>query len=165
MLIYGTSGWIHLSIGRADRWFRWVVVEFGVTGSSFFWGSAGGPWGLPQPGVASFWILTIPAFWYAGRPIRFGITPVVAAVWKYILASLLAGCASAAIIREILSPDRRVRRLGCLGSDRDDLRVVFRPVYRSSHSFAWRMRTASPSCQALARRSSMGQVAKRVPAV
>jgi PST family polysaccharide transporter len=101
MLIYTTSGWIHLSSGRADRWFRWVVVEFAVTGMLFLLGLRWGPVGIAAAWTASFWILTIPAFWYAGRPIHFAIMPMVAVVWKYTLASLLAGCASAAIIREI----------------------------------------------------------------
>jgi O-antigen/teichoic acid export membrane protein len=101
MLIYTTSGIIHLSIGRADRWFRWVVVEFSVTVLLFLLGLRWGPIGIASAWTASFWILIIPAFWYAGRPIRFGVTPVLAVVWKYVLASLLAGCASAAIIREI----------------------------------------------------------------
>jgi O-antigen/teichoic acid export membrane protein len=101
MLIYTTSGIIHLSIGRADRWFRWVVVEFSVTVLLFLLGLRWGPIGIASAWTASFWILIIPAFWYAGRPIRFGVTPVVAVVWKYVLASALAGCASAAIIREI----------------------------------------------------------------
>src|SRR5207247_4215535 len=48
-------------------------------------------------------ILLIPAFRYAGSPIQLGITPVVAAVWKYFLASLLAGCACEVIIRGIPS--------------------------------------------------------------
>lgn len=100
MLIYSTTGWIHLSSGRANRWFRWVMVEFAVTGFLFFLGLRWGSGGIAAAWTASFWILTIPGFWYAGRPIHFGIAPVVAAVWKYILASLLAGCASAAIIRE-----------------------------------------------------------------
>jgi len=103
MLIYNASGIIHLSIGRPDRWFRWVIVEFGVTVLLFFLGLPWGPVGIASAWTASFWILIIPAFWYAGRPIRFGITPVLAVVWKYLLASLLAGCASAAIIREIPS--------------------------------------------------------------
>jgi hypothetical protein len=29
--------------------------------------------------------------WYAGRPIGLGIAPVVAVIWRYIAASLLAG--------------------------------------------------------------------------
>jgi O-antigen/teichoic acid export membrane protein len=113
MLIYTTNGWIHLSSGRADRWLRWVVVEFAVTGLLFLLGLPWGPFGIAAAWTASFWILTIPAFWYAGRPIHFGITPVVAVVWKYVLASLLAGCASAVIIQEI-SP--LVEASGVLGA-------------------------------------------------
>lgn len=103
MLIYTASGLIHLSIGRADRWFRWVIVEFSVTVLLFFMGLRWGPIGVASAWTASFWILIIPAFWYAGRPIRFGITPVLGVIWKYFLASLVAGCASAAIIRAIPS--------------------------------------------------------------
>ena len=103
MLIYGTSGLLHLSIGRPDRWFRWVVLEFGVTVLLFFLGLRWGPIGIASAWSASFWILFVPAFWYAGKPIGFGITPVLAAIWKYILASLLAGCASAALIRQVPS--------------------------------------------------------------
>ena len=103
MLIYGPSGLLHLSIGRADRWFRWVVVEFGVTVLLFSLGLRWGPVGIASAWSASFWILFIPAYWYAGKPIRFGITPVLGAVWRYVLASLLAGCASALVIHEIHS--------------------------------------------------------------
>jgi PST family polysaccharide transporter len=99
MLLYYAHGWIHLSIGRADRWLRWGIIEFTFTGLLFLLALPWGPEGIAMAWTASFWILTIPAFWYAGRPIRMGVTPVVAAVWKYLLASLLAGCASALIIR------------------------------------------------------------------
>jgi PST family polysaccharide transporter len=101
MLIYFTSGLIHLSIGRADRWLRWVILEFGVTVLLFLLGLRWGPVGVASAWSASFWILFIPAFWYAGKPIRFGVTPVLASVWRYMLASLMAGGASAAIIHEI----------------------------------------------------------------
>lgn len=101
MLIYTTSGVIHLSIGRADRWFRWVVVEFGVTVLLFLLGLHWGPIGVAAAWTTSYWLLTVPAFWYAGKPIHLGVSPIVSAVWKYIVASLLAGGASALIIREI----------------------------------------------------------------
>ncbi len=101
MLLYGTHGWIHLSIGRADRLFRWGLVELTVTGLLFLLGLQWGSVGIAVAWVASLWVLTIPALWYAGKPIHLGIGPVIGAVWKYVLASGLAGCATAAIIRGI----------------------------------------------------------------
>jgi PST family polysaccharide transporter len=98
MLVYGTHGWIHLSIGRAERWFRWGIIELTVTGLLFVLALPWGPAGIATAWTASFWILTVPAFRYAGRPINFGIAPILSAVWKYLLASLLAGVASAEII-------------------------------------------------------------------
>lgn len=103
MLLYGTHGWIHLSIGRADRWFRWVIVEFVVTGLLFILGLAWGPAGIALAWTGSFWILFVPAFWYAGRPISLGIAPILAAVWKYLVASLLAGGGFVVIITGIPS--------------------------------------------------------------
>src|ERR1700722_92331 len=103
MLIYTTSGAIHLSIGRADRWFRWVVLEFSVTVLLFLLGLHWGPTGIAAAWTASFWFLTIPAFWYAGKPIHFGVTPIVATVWRYVLASALAGCATAASVHAVPS--------------------------------------------------------------
>jgi hypothetical protein len=41
--------------------------------------------------------------WYAGRPIQLGIAPVITAAWKYVAASLLAGCATALIIGRLSS--------------------------------------------------------------
>jgi len=114
MLIYGTHGIIHLSIGTPGRWFCWGIVEITVTGLLFLLGLRWGPAGIAAAWTASFWILIVPAFWYAGRPIQFGFTSVLAAVWKYFLASLLAGCACAAIIRGIPSAVTASSSLGAL---------------------------------------------------
>ena len=113
MLIYSTHGWIHLSIGRADRWLRWGVVEVTATGLLFVLALRWGPVGVAVAWATSFWILTIPAFWYAGRPVGLQVTSVLAAVWKYILASLLAGSVSAGILASIPS---LVAASGPLGS-------------------------------------------------
>ncbi len=101
MLIYFTSGLIHVSIGRADRWLRWVILEFAVTVLLFLLGLRWGPVGIASAWSLSFWILFIPAFMYAGKPIRFGVTPIVATVWKYLVASLLAGATTGIVIRLI----------------------------------------------------------------
>ena len=105
MLIYGTHGLLHLSLGRADRWLRWVIVELSVTGLLFVIGLHWGPVGVAAAWTASFWILTIPAFWYAGRPIHLGIKPMVDAVWKYVVAALLAGCGAALVVRRRSASD------------------------------------------------------------
>jgi PST family polysaccharide transporter len=99
MLLYGTHGWIHLSIGRADRWFRWGILEFVVTSLLFVLGLHWGPVGIAIAWTASFWLLTVPAFWYAGQPIHLGVMPIITAVWRYLIASLVAGVASWAIIQ------------------------------------------------------------------
>jgi len=101
--LYGTHSWIHLSVGRADRWFRWGLVEVAVTGLLFILGLRWGPAGIATASSLALWLLTIPALWYAGRPIDLGIVPMIAAVWKYVLASLLAGCATALIVRGLSS--------------------------------------------------------------
>ena len=101
MLVYYTHGWIHLSIGRADRWFRWGLVEVTVTVTLFLVGLHWGPAGVAMAWTASFWLLMVPAIWYAGKPIGFGVRPLLAAVWKYIVASLLAGFVTDTVVRHI----------------------------------------------------------------
>jgi polysaccharide transporter, PST family len=99
MLLYSTVGWIHLSIGEPGRWLRWTLLESAVTALLFVLAL---PWGLAGIAVAwsvSFWILSIPAFWYAGRPIGFGVSSLIGAVWRYAAGSLVAGLGTAAIIR------------------------------------------------------------------
>lgn len=103
MLIYRTYNLIHLSIGTTANFLRWRIIECTVTALLFFLALPWGPVGIAAAWTTSFWILIIPAFHYAGRPILLGITAVVATVWKYFLASLLAGCATHVIIQGIPS--------------------------------------------------------------
>jgi O-antigen/teichoic acid export membrane protein len=99
MILYYIHGWIHLSIGRADRWLRWGFVEVTVTCLLFLMALPWGAAGIAVAWTASFWLLTIPAVWYAGAPIQLGVKPVLAAVWRCVVAALLAGCACAGVIR------------------------------------------------------------------
>jgi PST family polysaccharide transporter len=101
MLLYYTHGWIHLSIGRADRWLRWGVIEFVVTCLLFLVGLPWGPVGIAVAWTVSFWLLTIPALWYAGRPIRLGVTPLLALIWRYLVASLATGVGATMILRQV----------------------------------------------------------------
>jgi O-antigen/teichoic acid export membrane protein len=101
MFLYGTNGWIHLSIGRADRWFRWGIIEFAFTSLLFVLVLPWGPRGIAVAWTASFWLLTIPAFWFAGKPINLGSTAIVSVVWKYIISAIAAGGLSAMLIRYV----------------------------------------------------------------
>ena len=99
MLLASTVGWIHLSIGKPGRWLRWTVVEFAVTASLFVLALPWGPKGIAAAWSVSYCILLIPAFWYAGRPIGFGVSFLMGAVWRYGAASLLAGLVTVAVFR------------------------------------------------------------------
>jgi PST family polysaccharide transporter len=99
MLLYNTHGWIHLSSGRPDRWFRWGVIEFLCTVGLFVIALPWGPAGIAFAWTASFFVLMLPAFWYAGKPIGLGVGPVVATVWKFFVASAVAGCGVALLVR------------------------------------------------------------------
>lgn len=101
MMVYHSSGWIHLSIGRADRWLRWGVVELAVTCLLFLVGLPWGPTGIAVAWTVSFWLLTIPAMWYAARPIGLRVGPLLSTVWRYVIAALVAGTLTALMVRRI----------------------------------------------------------------
>lgn len=99
MLLYNTHGWVHLSIGRPERWFRWGLMEFGCTASLFLLALRWGPSGIALAWTISYFLLMFPGFWYAGKPIGLGIGPMFAAIWKFFAASVGAGVGTALIIR------------------------------------------------------------------
>jgi len=114
MLLYNTHGWIHLSVGKADRWFRWGVIEFAFTALLFLVALPWGPEAIAIAWTASFWILTVPAFWYAAKPTALNIELMFGAVWRYAVASLLGGCASAIVMRFVPTALGATGALGAL---------------------------------------------------
>jgi len=98
MLLYNTHGWIHLSIGRPERWFRWGLIEFVCTGSLFLLALHWGPSGIALAWTASYFTLMLPGLWYAGRPIALHIGPMFAAIWKFFVASVGAGCGTVLLV-------------------------------------------------------------------
>ena len=103
MLLYCTHIWLHLSMGRADRWFRWGMVDLIVTTVFLVVGLHWRSEGIALAWVLSYWIITLPALWYAGKPIHLAISSVVAVIWKYLLASAVAGGATFLIAQAIPS--------------------------------------------------------------
>jgi len=101
MLLYNTHGWIHLSIGRPERWLRWGLMEFSCTASLFLLTLRWGPSGIAVAWTASYFLLMFPGFWYAGKPVGLGVVPMLGAIWKFFSASAVAGCATALIFEAI----------------------------------------------------------------
>jgi len=99
MLLCSTVGWVHFSIGKPERLIRWSLVALALTLSLFLAALSWGPAGVAAAWSISYWILLIPGYWYAGRPIGFGISAFIGAIWRYAAAALVAGLATAAIIR------------------------------------------------------------------
>lgn len=94
MLIYATNGWLHLSLGRADRWFRWGLVEFSVTLFLFIIGLNFGPAGVAAAWTLSFYLLIYPGLLYAGRPVDLKFASILSVIWKYFVCALIAGSSS-----------------------------------------------------------------------
>ena len=98
-LIYATTGWLHLSLGKADRWLRWSVFDFLVTASFFV---AGLPFGVAWVAlgrVVSIHLLAVPGLWYAGRPVGLKISQVLGTVWRYYVSAFVAGGSSWAFLQ------------------------------------------------------------------
>jgi len=96
--VYRIAGWLHLSMGTANKFFRWGIIEFVVLGSLFVFSLRWGPIGLGAVWGGSCWLLTIPAILYAPRPPQLTISSMVGAMWKYVVASVLAAGACAMIV-------------------------------------------------------------------
>ncbi len=93
-LIYSTHGWVHLSLGTPDRWFRWGTIALFVTAFCLIIGVYFGTLGLAISYSASFYILIGPGLWYAGKKIHLKISSVIAVAWKYFISGLCAGIVS-----------------------------------------------------------------------
>src|SRR5580765_4979365 len=88
--VYRIAGWLHLSMGTANKFFRWGIIEFVVLGSLFVLSLKWGPIGLGAVWGASCWLLTIPAILYAPRPAPLTIRSMIGAMWRYVVASIVA---------------------------------------------------------------------------
>ena len=90
MLIYGTHGWLHLSLGKANRWFLWGIFELIVTVIFFVIGLQFGPTGVAIAFVSSIYVLLGPCLVYAGRPVRLTLKSIVEAIYKYYVSAVLS---------------------------------------------------------------------------
>src|SRR6266478_598625 len=79
-VIEGSQGWLHLSIGRADRWQNWGIVTLVVQVVALLGGLPFGAKGVATATVIASLLIAVPSIVYAGRPIGIGAPLVIRAV-------------------------------------------------------------------------------------
>jgi O-antigen/teichoic acid export membrane protein len=92
-VIEGSQGWIHLSIGRVDRWQKWGIVSLCVQVMALLAGLSFGPEGVAAASVIATSLIAVPAVEYAGRPIGIGAAVVIRAVGRQLIGAIITAAA------------------------------------------------------------------------
>jgi PST family polysaccharide transporter len=87
-VVEGSQGWLHLSIGRADRWQNWGVVTLLVQVVAVLGGLPFGPSGVAFAVVLASSLIALPSVTYAGRPIGIGAALVIRAVGPQLIGAI-----------------------------------------------------------------------------
>jgi PST family polysaccharide transporter len=86
--VEASQGWLHLSIGRVDRWRNWGVVSLGVQIVAVLGGLPFGATGVAVAGVIASVVLAAPSVTYAGRPIGVDAALVIRAVGPQLIGAI-----------------------------------------------------------------------------
>jgi PST family polysaccharide transporter len=90
-IIYNTIGWLHVSLGRTDRWLKWGIIGSLAMVVGFLLGLPFGPRGVASAYTLVIILITFPGILYAGKPIGLRFHEVFSTIWRYTGASVLAG--------------------------------------------------------------------------
>jgi PST family polysaccharide transporter len=89
-VIEGSQGWLHVSIGRADRWRNWGIVTAAVQVVAVLGGLPFGAKGVAIATTTASLLTALPSIIYAGRPIGIGAELVVRAVGAQLIGAISA---------------------------------------------------------------------------
>jgi polysaccharide transporter, PST family len=89
-VVEGSQGWLHLSIGRADRWRNWGIVSLAVQIVAVLAGLPFGATGVAVACVIASILIAIPSINYAGRPIGLGSGLVIRVVGPQLIGAVSA---------------------------------------------------------------------------
>ncbi len=87
-VVEGSQGWLHLSIGRADRWRNWGVVTAAVQVAAVIGGLPFGAKGVAVAMVVASSLIAVPSISYAGRPIGIRAALVIRAVGMQLIGAI-----------------------------------------------------------------------------
>jgi len=111
-ILYATQGWLHISLGRTDRWVRWGLIATPIVLLSYVLGLRWGVTGVAVFRTTSFLILLLPGLWYAGKPINLKIAQILSEIWRFALCALISGVLCALFIIPFLASFNIWLRLG-----------------------------------------------------
>jgi O-antigen/teichoic acid export membrane protein len=89
-VVEGSQGWLHLSIGSADRWRKWGIVTLVVQIVTVLGGLPFGAAGVAVAVVVTSSLLAVPAITYAGHQIDIGAALVIRAVGRQLVGAISA---------------------------------------------------------------------------
>ena len=89
--ILSTTGWLYVSLGRADRMLRWAVFECSAMVVSFFIGLPYGAKGVALSYTLCNFAICIPSLWYASRQTPVMLRDMCVSLSRPLLATLVAG--------------------------------------------------------------------------
>jgi O-antigen/teichoic acid export membrane protein len=87
-VVEGSQGWLHLSVGRADRWRKWGIVSLIVQVVAVSGGLPFGAKGVAMAVVMASVLIALPSIIYAGRPIGIGAAFVIRAVLPQLIGAI-----------------------------------------------------------------------------
>lgn len=90
MIVYVTHGWLHLSLGRADKWFRWTILATCCSVVLIVSGLPFGPMGVAVAYSLFYYLMVGPALVYAGKPLQLKLWFFWDAIWRYWTAALFS---------------------------------------------------------------------------
>jgi O-antigen/teichoic acid export membrane protein len=91
--VESSQGWLHLAIGRADRWRNWGIVSLVVQVVAVLAGLPFGTTGVAVAVVIASVLITMPSISYAGRPIDVGAALVIQAAGPQLIGAISAAAA------------------------------------------------------------------------
>jgi PST family polysaccharide transporter len=87
-VVEGSQGWLHLSVGRADRWRNWGVVSLVVQVVAVLAGLPFGAKGVAIAVVIANLLIAVPSIKYAGGPIGLGAADVMRATGPQLIGAI-----------------------------------------------------------------------------
>ncbi|MDH2355960.1 lipopolysaccharide biosynthesis protein [Bradyrhizobium sp. SSUT112] len=92
-VVEGSQGWLHVSIGRPDRWRNWGIITAAVQVVAVLAGLRFGATGVAIAMSVTSLLIALPSIIYAGRPIGIGAERVIRAVGPQLIGAIgaLAG--------------------------------------------------------------------------